>query len=490
MMKKTFLTLALVIAATVAMAQPRPKLIVGIAVDQMRWDYLYRFYDEYGNGGFKRMLNEGYSFENCQINYIPSVTAVGHTSIYTGSVPSIHGIAGNSFIKDGKYVYCCTDTTVQTVGSSTTNGQRSPINLLTTTIGDELKTATNWKARVVGVSYKDRAAILPAGQSADAAYWFDAKAKCFITSTYYREDLPQWVRDYNATIDTSRDINDIQYDPYGNLIVKDMAKQAIDGEQLGQRDQTDMLCMSFSCPDITGHKFGTHNEKTHRQYVELDKQLADFFDFLDRKVGKGQWLAFLTADHGAANSVVQNQAHKIKAGGFFLDQEEPALNNYLKGKFGIDKLSWRIMDNKVVLNRQAISDAGLDLQAVKAAVMEYYGKHPAVQYVADLENATQAVIPTYIREKMINGYNRERSGDVQLIFKAGWYIAWRDIGEGTTHAQWNPYDCHIPFLLLGWGVHHGIYNHEVHITDIAPTVCSIVHLQMPSGCIGQGVYEP
>jgi len=488
-MKKTFLSLLLLLAATAASAQPRPKLIVGIAVDQMRWDYLYRFYDEYGNDGFKRMLNEGYTFENCQINYIPSVTAIGHTSIYTGSVPSIHGIAGNNFIVDGQYVYCCTDTLVQTVGSGTKNGQRSPIRLLTTTIGDELKTATDWKSRVVGVSFKDRAAILPAGQSADAAYWFDAEAKCFVTSTYYRNELPKWAADYNAKIDTSRDIADIQYDPYGNLIVEEMAKCAIQGEQLGQRGQTDMLCVSFSCPDITGHRYGTHHEKTHAQYVELDKQLADFFAFLDKKIGKGQWLAFLTADHGAANGILQNQAYKIKAGGFFIDKEEPALNEYLKQRFGAAHLSERIMDNKVVLDRETIARAGLSLDSVKAAVMEYYGNHEAVQYVADLEKATQAVMPTYIREKMINGYNRERSGDIQLILKTGWYGVWENIDGGTSHTQWNPFDCHIPFVLLGWGVHHGAYNHEVHITDIAPTVCSIVHLQMPSGCIGQGVYE-
>ena len=169
MMKRFFFLTALMLATLISMAQDRPKLVVGIAVDQMRWDYLYRYYDEYTDGGFKRLMNEGYNFENCMINYIPSVTAIGHTSLFTGSVPSIHGIAGNSFYIKGKSVYCCDDPDVKTVGSETKAGQRSPRNLLVTTIGDELRTATNWQAMLFGVSYKDRAAIFPSGHSSNAA---------------------------------------------------------------------------------------------------------------------------------------------------------------------------------------------------------------------------------------------------------------------------------------------------------------------------------
>ena len=441
-----FLSLLTLPSMAGAVGEIRPKLVVGIAVDQMRWDYLYRFYDEYVDGGFRRMLREGYSFENCQINYIPSVTAIGHTSLYTGTVPSIHGIAGNNFLKDGKMTYCCADSTVQTVGSTTKAGRMSPLNLQVTTIGDELKTATSWKSKVIGVSFKDRAAILPAGHSADAAYWFDKDAKCFISSTYYMEKLPQWASAYNDRINKKLPIDEIQYQPYGNQIVMEMAKAAIKGERLGQRDETDMICISFSCPDITGHQYGTHHELTHGQYIGLDKQLADLFSFLDRTVGKGQWLAFLSADHGAANSIMQNLDHKIPAGNFSGGKVRDALNEMLASKFATkEKLIPELFD--------------------------------------------YAPVPSYIREKIINGYNRERSGDIQIILKPQFMGGWRNMGYGTTHGLWNPYDCHLPFLLLGWGVEHGAYNHEVHITDIAPTVCSIIHIQMPSGCIGQGVYE-
>ena len=478
-----FLSLLTLPSMAGAVGEIRPKLVVGIAVDQMRWDYLYRFYDEYVDGGFRRMLREGYSFENCQINYIPSVTAIGHTSLYTGSVPSIHGIAGNNFLKDGKMTYCCADSTVQTVGSTTKAGRMSPLNLQVTTIGDELKTATSWKSKVIGVSFKDRAAILPAGHSADAAYWFDKDAKCFISSTYYMEKLPQWASAYNDRINKKLSIDEIQYQPYGNQIVMEMAKAAIKGERLGQRDETDMICISFSCPDITGHQYGTHHELTHRQYIGLDKQLADLFSFLDRTVGKGQWLAFLSADHGAANSIMQNLDHKIPAGNFSGGKARDALNEMLASKFATkEKLIPELFDYKVALDREAIARAGLNIK-------DFLEKDTMIMYVVDLENAAVAPVPSYIREKIINGYNRERSGDIQIILKPQYMGGWRNMGYGTTHGLWNPYDCHLPFLLLGWGVEHGAYNHEVHITDIAPTVCSIIHIQMPSGCIGQGVYE-
>lgn len=509
-MKKFIITV--LFATTVLqpiLAQPRPKLVVGIAVDQMRWDYLYRFYDEYTEGGFRRMLNEGFTCENCQINYIPSVTAIGHASAFTGSVPSIHGIAGNNFMKDGHLTYCCQDDDVQTVGSDTKNGQRSPRNMLVTTIGDELKTATAWQSKVIGVSFKDRAAIFPSGHQTDAAYWFDGKALSFITSTYYMEQLPKWVKAYNKDIEkqlkvlrkensspegdkkeNTPDINLVQYTPLGNHITADMARLAIENEQLGQRGQTDMLTVSFSCTDITGHRYGTHHEKTHEQYIELDKELARLFSYLDEKVGKGQYLVFLTADHGAANGILQNQEHHIPSDGFYVPKEEQLLNEYLQKTFNTEeKLSKRIMDYKVVLNREAIARAQVDINEVRASIVEYMKTRPTVAYCFDMEHINEASVPALIREKAVNGYNRERSGDIQIILKPAHYGVWEYIDAGTTHGLWNPYDCHIPFVLFGWGVRHGATQAECHITDIAPTVCALLHIQMPNGCIGHPVLQ-
>ena len=463
----------------------RPKLVIGIAVDQMRWDYLYRYYDLYTEGGFKRLMNEGYNYENTMINYIPSVTAIGHSSIYTGSVPAIHGIAGNNFYKDGKFTYCCADSTVSTVGTKSKAGMMSPCNLLATTIGDELKVATNFQSKVIGIALKDRAAILPAGHGANGAYWMDFDNAKFLTMTYYMNKLPNWVEKYNKTIGKATK-DQIRYSPLGNKLTVEMAKAAIEGEQLGMGAATDMLTISFSCPDMIGHKYGTHAPITQDIYTDLDQRLADFFSFLDQKIGKGNYLVFLTADHGAANNIKMLQDHKIAAGGFYPKEVKEKLDKCLQEKFHTTKsLVYTISDYKVFLDHNAIADMGLDLATVRTAVVDCLKNDSQFAFVADLEHIAEASMPAVIKEKAINGYNRFRSGDVQLILQPAHYEIYnsKDVG-GTTHGLWNPYDAHIPFLVMGWHVKHGVTQAQTYITDIAPTICSLIHIQMPNGCIG------
>ncbi|MCD8290342.1 MAG: alkaline phosphatase family protein [Prevotella sp.] len=468
----------------------RPKLVVGIVVDQMRWDYLYRYYDLYGNDGFKRLMSEGYNCENTMINYVPSVTAIGHTSVYTGSVPSIHGITGNYFFMDGKSVYCCEDTTVSTVGSKSDAGKMSPQKMLATTIGDEIKIATNFQSKVVGVALKDRAAILPAGHSADGAFWFDSKSNLFITSTYYMKKLPKWVAEYNKTIGEVT-LEDVFYTPLGNKLTEEMAKAAITGEQLGQNGTMDMLTVSFSCTDLIGHKYGTHHEKTREIYVDLDSRLADFFSFLDETIGKGQYLVFLTADHGAANNILMMQEHGIPAEGFFSTMIQNELSSYLMEKFGVSqKLLSGISSYKVYLDHKAIVSQKLNLDEVKNTALEWLKEKPQFEYVVDFEHINDATVPSLIREKIINGYNRMRSGDIQLVLNpANYEVLGDEIDEGTTHGLWNPYDAHIPFIIMGWHVNSGTTQKPTYITDIAPTVCSLIHIQMPNGCIGNSVIQ-
>lgn len=487
-MKKLFLSAIMLLAAITTFAQERPKLIVGIAVDQMRWDYLHRYYNLYGEGGFKRLMNEGYDCENTMINYIPAITAVGHSSIYTGSVPAIHGIQGNNFLINGKMVYCTSDNSVEGVGTKSEAGQMSPRNLLTTTIGDELKVATNFKSRVFGVSIKDRAAILPAGHAADAAYWIDSKQSKFVSSTYYMKQLPAWVEKYNKVV-SKYSSDQINYSPAGNEITTDMAKNVITNEKLGQMGETDMICISFSSTDKIGHKYGTHCQLIQDQYVDLDKRLADFFNFLDQTIGKGQYLVFLSADHGAANNILMNQEHGIPAGGFFYQKDLKELNAYLKQKYNTTAdLARYIMSYNVVLDHDAIAKAGLKLRNIKSDVVEYFQNKDYVAYAVDMDKVSTSTIPSIIKEKIINGYCRKRNGDVQLIIQPGWYEIYGDkIDAGTTHGEWNPYDAHIPFLMMGWGVKPGKTSHPTYITDIAATICNLVHIQMPNGCIGNAV---
>lgn len=474
--------------AVAAGVADRPKLVVGIVVDQMRWDYLYRYDSLYGEGGFKRLMSEGYNCENTMINYVPTVTAVGHTSIYTGSVPAIHGIAGNDFMMDGRMVYCCTDTTVDGVGTDSDAGRMSPRNMLTTTIGDELKIATDFKAKVVGVSLKDRAAILPAGHAADGAYWVENATGRFVTSTYYMKQLPGWVEAFNKKYG-GHDEKEVSYSSYGNLITAEMAKAAIEGEALGQDSVTDLLAVSFSCTDKIGHEYATHSKEIRDIFVDLDSRLADLFSYLDSKVGKGQYLVFLTADHGAANNILMLRGHNIPAEGFVASRVADELNGWLKKRFNVSADLVNCISNyKVFLNRGTINALSLDLDEVKEAVIGKLEENPQYAYVIDLERAATATVPETVRQRVVNGYHRLRSGDVQIVLNpANYEVESDDIGRGTTHGVWNPYDAHIPFLLMGWHVSPGRTDAPVTINDIAATVCSLIHVQMPNGCIGNAV---
>lgn len=489
-MKKAFTLFVFLCLSVASFALDRPKVVVGIIVDQMRWDYLYRFWDDYTEGGFRRLMSEGYNVENTLINYVPSITAVGHTSVYTGSVPSIHGIASNSFYVDGKYVYATYDENVKPVGCEGKNGMQSPHNLLTTTIGDELKIATDFKARVYGVSVKDRAAILPAGSGADGAFWINGETGQFITSSYYMDALPEWVKKFNKGYGKHSG-DEVWNTPLGDELVANMAKAVLKNEELGKRGTTDMLCVSFSITDGVGHRFGTHDPLTRKIYVDLDERLQDLFQFLDTEYGKDEYLVFLTADHGAHNGIKTLRDRNITAGGYNIPKHMEALTKHLQEHFNKEfKPVERTMDYKVCLSREEIKRAGLTYDEVKQEAVRFLNSLPDISYAVDLENAANAPIPYFIREKVINGYNQHRGGDIEMVVLPGHYFVWEDdIKPGTTHGTWSPFDAHIPFLLMGHGVKHGTTQKQAYITDIAPTVCALLHIQSPNGTIGKSVIE-
>ena len=511
----------------------RPKLVVGIVIDQMRWDYLYRYQKRYTDGGFKRLLNEGFSCENTVIPYVPSVTAIGHTCIYTGSVPSIHGIAGNNFVKNGEKVYCTDDDTVKPVGSNSEAGLMSPRNLWVTTIGDEMKIASNGRAKVVGVALKDRASILPAGHNPDGAFWFDDKSGNFITSTYYMNQLPKWVEAFNSkklpehylsekwntlypkdtyTESTSDEneyengikkgvkatlplnlpglykkygYNIIRNTPFGNSLTFDMAKAAIDGEQLGADDETDLLAVSCSSTDYIGHQVGTHAVETEDTYLRLDKAIADFLSYLDAKVGKGNYLVFLSADHGAMNNARFLQDRRIPAGNWDDDTAAKKLNEVLAKEFpNTGDLVKTVMNYQVFFNREVIKNQHLDFAKIKQTVVDFLKEDSCVLYACDMEKTMTESIPEEVKYRIVNGYNRERSGDIQIVLKPNFYTHGM---KGTDHGAWNLYDTHIPLVFMGWGIKHGATTKRTFMTDIAPTIGALIHVQAPNGCVGQPI---
>ena len=530
-------TLAVSLSATIKaqVQEPaRPKLVVGLVIDQMRWDYLYRYMSHYGEGGFKRLLNEGYSCENTRIPYVPSVTAIGHSCIYTGSVPSIHGIAGNNFVKNGKKVYCTDDANVKPVGTTNKAGLMSPRNLWVTTLGDELRMATNDQAKVVGVALKDRSSILPAGHNPNGAYWFDDETGHFITSTYYTKRLPKWVENFNAQglvakylsspwntlydkasyTQSTSDLTDyessikpgvnatlpldlpnlskqygygiIRNTPWGNTLTFDMAKAAVEGEELGTDNTTDLLTVSCSSTDYIGHQVGTNALETEDTYLRLDRDLAAFLSFLDQKVGRGQYLLFLTADHGAMNNARYLIDHRIPAGSWNEALAKVNLNNAVTKALNVTSLQVvnHVMNNQVFINHEVVASHAIELDKVKQIIVQQLEQDAAVLYAVDMDKVVTAPLPTDVKERIINGYNRERSGDIQIILKP----AYSPHGlKGTDDGAWNPYDTHIPLVFMGWGITPGANTRQCFMTDIAPTIAAMLHIQAPSGCIGQPI---
>ena len=514
----------------------RPKLVIRLVVDQMRWDYLYRYYEKYGNDGFKRLLNQGYSLNNVHINYIPTYTAIGHTTIYTGSVPAIHGIAGNDWFDKttGKNVYCTADDTVKGVGTTSSKvGNHSPRNLWSTTITDELLLATNFKAKVVGVSLKDRASILPAGHNPTGAYWFDDTTGDFVTSSYYRNELPKWVTDYNNQkigenlvkngwntllpiaqyTESSPDNSpweglqgksktptfpynnlaaeyqvskgDIRSTPFGNTLTLGLAKASIKGEQLGADAVTDFLAINLASPDYAGHKFGPNSIEVQDVYLRLDQDLAEFFKYLDQTVGKDQYTVFLSADHGGAHAKGFMDEHKMPTG--FYGEDNKEFNEMLKNQFKVDRLITKITNNQVYLDEKLMAEQKLDAEQVKQFLIDILNKDTSVLFAVDMKKAGSSSVPEPIRTRIVNGYNWQRSGDIQVIYHDSWLPTYSKLG--TTHGSWNSYDSHIPLIFMGWGIKPGESNKEYSMTDIAPTLSALLKIQFPSGNIGNPIVE-
>lgn len=518
-------------------SQPeRPKLVVGLVVDQMRWDFLYRYYEKYGNDGFKRLLNQGYSLNNVHINYIPTYTAVGHTTIYTGSVPAIHGIAGNDWFDKttGKNVYCTTDESVKPVGTADAKaGSHSPKNLWATTVTDQLRLATNFQAKVVGVSLKDRASILPAGHNPTGAYWFDDSTGNFVTSSYYMQALPKWVNDFNAqkipdelvkngwntllpisqytesspdnspwegllgsaktptfpysnlAADYNAKKDNIRSTPFGNTLTLKIAEAAIKGENLGAGAVTDFLAVNLASTDYAGHKFGPNSIEVEDVYLRLDRDLAEFFKYLDQNIGINQYTVFLSADHGGAHSVGFMQEHQMPAG--FYGEDNKEFNKMLKERFNVDNLIAKVTNNQVYLDDKVISDNKLDSEQVKQALLDILNKDKSVLFAVDMNKAGSSSVPEPLKTRIVNGYNWQRSGDIQVVYHDSWLPAYSKLG--TTHGAWNSYDSHIPLIFMGWGIKNGESNREYNMTDIAPTLSVLLHIQFPSGNIGNPIVE-
>jgi predicted AlkP superfamily pyrophosphatase or phosphodiesterase len=503
----------------------RPKLVIGLVIDQMRWDFLYRYYNRYAeDGGFKRLLNNGFACENTFINYTPSVTACGHAAIFTGSVPAVNGITGNDWwdYKKKDFVYCTEDDTAQTIGSNTALGRMGPRNLLVNTIGDELKLATNFRSKVFGIALKDRGAILTTGHSADAAYWYDDKTGDWISSSYYMKALPPWLTainkrkmvdscyqspwkllypfetytqsyttkssfEYSLSSYIGKNYGFLRVIPAGNSLTVEMAKALIANEKLGTDNETDLLSISFSTPDYVGHTFGPNSIEAEDVFLRLDKDLGDFLNYLDNKIGKNQYLVFLSSDHGGAQVPSFMKRNKIPAGNVDVDSIYTKLNQILAEKFKTQNLCIGVLNYQVYLDRDSIALKKLNGDSVASTVIAYLLKQPGIQNAFIQKRIKELLLPGKTKQMIADGFYEPRSGDIQMIFEPQWIEGL--LRSGTTHGLSNPYDTHIPLIWYGWNIKPGKTYREVYITDIAPTLSSLLNIQMPNGNTGNAVTE-
>lgn len=511
---------------------PRPKLVVGIVVDQMRWDYLYRYYERYSREGFRRMLSEGMTCENTIIPYAQTVTAAGHTCVYTGSVPAIHGIMGNEWFdkKLNRVVYCTEDKSVKLVGVPS-GEPMSPANMWSNSICDELRLATNFRSKVIGIAIKDRGGILPAGHSANAAYWYDGGSGKWITSSYYMNTLPAWVNEFNnkkwvdsfymkdwnllypADTYIQSDLDDVDYEgrlpgekapvfphelksrvgkdygiiratPYGNDLTLDFSRQAVLAEGMGKDEETDFLAVSLSSTDYVGHTFGPNSVEIEDTYLRLDRELGKFFSFLDREVGQGQYTVFLTADHAVAHVPGYLQKYKMPAASLSGSFDE--LNRLLFEKYKVINGVMASENYQLYIDDNAVAAAGAELPKVREACLKYLNGLPEVLVAFEREKVAQVNLPSLVREMFINGFNEKRSGDIQVVLKPGMFYG---AAKGTTHGTFAPYDAHIPLVWMGWGIRHGQVHREVYMTDIAVTLAALLNIQMPNGAVGKVIPE-
>jgi predicted AlkP superfamily pyrophosphatase or phosphodiesterase len=505
-------------------AQPprKPKLVVAIVVDQFRYDYLTRFRKDY-NAGFSRMLEGGAVYTNAHYKQMPTVTAVGHSIFLSGAMPSVSGIAGNTWFdrESGSLVTSVCDYTVHVLGAEAQRpGARcedwdpaSPHRLQVSTVGDELRNMDE-KSKVIGISFKSRSAILPSGHRANAAYWFDDTNGAFVSSSYYFKDLPEWVTTFNRrkladgyvqrkwdgfpdwdfhSTNTLRPYDKLPASPWGNELIETFAEAAFDNERLGQGPSTDLLTVSFSSNDYIGHQTGPDAPEVRDMSVRTDRLIGKLIALAEARVGIANLLFVLTADHGVAPLPAEQEKHGMPGGYIFVDAGDIA-GQYLNNRFGTrDKTGhmntvpadWVLasVDNSLYLNWKTVDNAKVSRTDVMHSVRDFLLATPQLHasriYTRD-ELITGAG-SDMIAQAVANGFHEGHTGDI-LIVQEPYFL----FGvSGTSHSTPWGYDTHVPVIFYGAGIKAGSYTRDISINDIAPTLAAILGIEPPSGSSGR-----
>ncbi len=516
----------------------KPKLIIGIVIDQMRYDYIYRYWDKFEEGGFKRLINEGTYCKNANLNYLFTQSAPGYATIATGTNPARHGIVSSHWylrLKD-EMMYCTFDPDVIPVGGSYEAGQNSPKNLLPTTLGDELRLSNNFKSKVFGIGLKDYTAIFSAGHAANAAFWYDDKTGTWMTSTFYLDSLPDWLEHFNekqlpdlyldrvwntllpveeyteslhdtsnyelgfngqtyfpydlskiSRIDRKRkDYSILRFTPFGNTFAKDLALATIIEEQLGVDEYPDLLTLAFSVTESIGLRFGPNSVEMEDAFIRLDRDIAHLLQFIDKNIGKKNVLIYLTSNHGVSIVPKYLKDKKIPAGYFNHNQAIPLLRSYLNLIY--DKGHWvkSYKQQQIFLNQTLIEDSRISLEEIQTRIAQFM-----IQFTGVANAMTASTLQTNnfthgIFQKMQNGFNQKRSGDIILNLEPGWVGKDENV---TNHNSAYTYDTHVPLIWFGWRINRSNISRPVDITDIAPTITNFLNILAPNACTGKPILE-
>ena len=500
--------------AHAAAAEPKkPKLIVAVVVDQFRYDYLLRFRKDY-TAGFKTLLERGAVFDDAHYIHFPTVTAVGHSTFLSGATPAISGIVANEWYEreTASRVSSVSDPKTELVGAGRKAEGSSPRRMLVSTVGDEIK-MSGQTSKVIGVSIKDRAAILPAGHMADGAYWFDDKSKHWVTSTYYAEKLPVWVEKINAGKPAARADNaqwvpldgqgkpfcttgaptaavhacrSFEATPWGNEVIEEFAEQALLAEKMGKHEGTDLLAVSFSANDYVGHALGPDSPEVRDISIRTDRLLGKLITFIDTNVGLANVVFVLTADHGVAPVPEVNETRHMNGGRLSEDTLMKTMNDALVAKYGAGDWLAAKLGSVAWLNTRLIGEKKLDRAAVEQTAADAARGMPHVFRVYTGEQlASGRVTEDSITTAVRNGMYPSRAGDILVIAEPNYLYD----KTGTTHGSPFNYDTHVPVIFMAPGIKPGHYYGKIAVNDIAPTLAAIAGVEQPNGSIGRVLQE-
>jgi predicted AlkP superfamily pyrophosphatase or phosphodiesterase len=518
----------------------KPKIVIGIVVEQLRFDQLEKIRDELGENGIRKLLNEGTTFRNASYGYLLTQGAPGYATINTGTEPAFHGIPSDNWYEPLKneLIFCTKDIRVNPVGGSFENGLHSAANLLSTTFSDELRLSSNRRSKAFGIGFKEYSAIFGAGHIGNAAYWFDERTGTWMTSSYYMKELPGWVNDFNALRFSDKylsgqwdrlrdetsysmalpdssvyeagfdgrvvfpyDLNKMSMSgglikrreytllketPFSNSMTTDFAIRLLEQEGLGTGDQTDYLSIAYSATDFIGHRFGPSSMEAYDALFRLDREIEQLLTWLNDKIGKKNILVYFTAAHGVSEVPAILEANRIPAGYFRQNQAVQLLRSYLNATYGQGEWVRGYHERQIFLNRTLIEDAKIPLEEIQNKVSRFLIQFSGVaaaypSYAFEKDNFTNGHL-----RKISNSYSPLRSGDVMVILQPGWV----DRGEYVTnHNSPFDYDSHVPLIWYGWSVNRAVVNRKVNITDIAATLSAIVRIPLPNACSGDPLPE-